>query len=146
MRELYRNDYFVMTVDDARSIVARARTERRFESLELVERTYEEVGRILDTLDRRRYVVLVDVRLAPPRNDPGYEQLVTRHEGRLYNGFRRIAFLAKTEAGRLQITRLFSESPLSDRTRAFTDQAAARAYLEAPEPPPPSVRRSTRFT
>jgi hypothetical protein len=146
MRELYRNDYFVMTVDEVRWIVCRARTERRFESLELVERVYDEVGRSLDILDRRKYVVLVDVRLAPPRNDPAYEQLITRYEGRLYNGFRRIAFLAKTEAGRLQITRLFADSALGERSRAFTDEAAARAYLEATDTSPPSARRSTRFT
>src|SRR5689334_5030890 len=105
MRELYRNDYFLMTADDARGLVQRARTEQRFESLEIVERVYEEVARICDALERSRYVVLVDVRLAPPRNDPAYEELIKRYEGRLYNGFRRIAFLAKTEAGRLQITR-----------------------------------------
>jgi hypothetical protein len=47
----------------------------------------------------------------------------------LYGGFRRVAALVKTQAGRLQITRLFQDSARGFEVRAFVDEAAALAYL-----------------
>jgi hypothetical protein len=145
MRELYRSDYFVMTVDDALGLVRRTRTDRRFETLELVELQYEQVSRALDTLDRRRHVLVIDVRPAPPRNDPAYEQIFARYEERLLGGFRRIAFVAQTEVGRLQITRLLGPSPFAGRARVFMDDTTALAYLDSPEPSRQSGRLDRLF-
>jgi hypothetical protein len=116
-----------MTVDDAQGLIRRTRTDRPFDSIDQAVASYQEVLRAMGILDRRRYALLVDLRSAPPRNDPIFEQNVERHLSALYGGFRRVAVLVRTEAGRLQISRLHRMASIS--TRAFTDEAAAIAYL-----------------
>jgi hypothetical protein len=133
MRELYRSEHFLMTVDDARGLLRRARTAQPYASFAEIERVYEELLRAMEAVDRRRHAVLLDVRLAPPRNDPAFEQLIRLYRMRLFNGFRRAAILTKTEAGRLQIGRLYQDLPFEVRT--FLDEATAIAYLLAPAPP-----------
>jgi hypothetical protein len=127
MRELHRGAHFVVTVDDVSRLVRRTRTERRFESLEEAENAYEAALRALATVDQGRHAMLVDVRLAPARNDPAFEELLARVGARLFSGFRRVAILARTEAGRLQIGRVSARFHPS--LRGFTDEAAALAYL-----------------
>jgi hypothetical protein len=132
MSELYRSDHFLVTCDDERKIVRRVRTDRRFESIEEVELAYSAVARVCAPLARRQYGLLVDVRLAPARNDPAYEEVIARYSGRLYGGFRGVAMLARTEAGRLQITRVAQS--YGTKVRAFIDEAAALAYLTSLPP------------
>ena len=127
MRELHRDAHFVVTVDDASRLVRRTRTERRFESLEEAESAYEAVLGAIATLDQGRHAQLVDVRHAPPRNDPAFEDLLARMSSRLLGGFRRVAVLARTEVGRLQVGRVAARFHPS--LRGFTDEAAALAYL-----------------
>lgn len=133
MRELYKSEYFVITVDDERKIVHRVRTDRPFAAIAELERSSEDMLRALSTVDRRRHAMLVDVRLAPPRNDPAFEEVVGRYQTRLYRGFRRVAILVKTEAGRLQLTRLVRGILRHGRT--FLDEQAALAYLLDPTQP-----------
>lgn len=133
MRELYKSDYFVLTVDDERKIVHCVRSDRRFAATADFERACKDMLQALSTVDRRQYVMLVDVRLAPPRNDPAFEQVVERYHPRLYKGFRRVAVLVKTEAGRLQLTRLLRVILRHGRT--FIDEQAAIAYLLDPTQP-----------
>lgn len=133
MRELLRSPFYLVTVDDERRIVRRLRTERPFDSLEQIEEAYEAVNRALARLDRSRYGLLIDVRLAPARNDTAYEQVVKRHQLGLHGGFRRLAFLVRTEAGRLQVSRMARVKGIPHR--AFVDdEPAALAYLLEPDP------------
>jgi hypothetical protein len=127
MSELYRSAHFLVASDEERKIVRRARTDRRFDSIEEVELAYDAVARVCEPFGRRRYALLVDVRLAPARNDPAYEQVITRYYGRLYGGFHRVATLARTEAGRLQIIRVAQRN--GSKSRAFLDEGAALDYL-----------------
>jgi hypothetical protein len=129
MREILRNAYHVIQVDDERRLVRRARTERSFASVAEVERYFEEVLQAGEPRDRRRYALLVDARLAPPRNDPVFEQIFERYRERLHEGYRRIALLTRTEVGKLHVSRLSGCD-----ARAFVDEAAALAYLLDPEP------------
>jgi hypothetical protein len=133
MRELYKSEYFLVTLDDEQKIVHRVRTDQRYATIADVERTSEEVVRSLNTIERRRYALLVDVRFAPPRNDLAFEQTMARYQTRLYMGFRRVAVLAKTEAGRLQIARLLRG--LLRQGHVFLDEQAALAYLLDPTQP-----------
>jgi hypothetical protein len=129
MRELHRSAHFVITVDEARRLVRRTRTDRGFESKEEIEDAYEDALKATAHIERTGHVLLVDVRLAPARNDPMFEQIIARYSPRLFDGFARLAILARTEVGKLQIMRLVST--YQQNTRAFTDEGAALAYLLA---------------
>lgn len=109
-------------------MMRRARTERGFDSLAEAQEAYDAMLKDVDAFDRPSYVLLVDTRLAPPRNDPGFEELIGRYYPRLYGGYPRIATLAKTQVGRLQIGRLAQRFTFDVRT--FVDEAEAIAYLE----------------
>jgi hypothetical protein len=137
VRELLRNPYFIVTVDDDRRCLRRARTELGFRSIPEAEATYAGVLQAVESVQRAHHVLLADMRLAPPRNDPAFEELVMRYYPRLYGGFRRAAALVKTQAGRLQLTRLNEGTNLGVRT--FVDEGDALAYLEGE--PRPSSRR-----
>ncbi len=132
MRELHRSDHFVITLDEATRVVRRTRTGRAFASLAEVEAAYDAAIRATESLDRRRYGLLIDVRLAPPRNDPEYEQIVERLAQRLYGAYPRVAILARTEVGRLQVRRMTERN--HSNARAFVDEAAALAYLREISP------------
>ena len=128
MRELYSSPFFVLRIDEARRIVTRARTERRFASLEEVEAEYGSMLPVFDQVSRARFGLLVDMRLAPPRNDPAFERIVNRLYHRLYGGFREVAILVKTQAGKLQLTRVCEVNGI--KAGIFLDEAAAFAHLE----------------
>lgn len=128
VREIHNSPFFLVSVEDERRILRRARTARGFETLVEAQEAYESMLRALDQIDPSTYALLVDMRLAPPRNDPGFEQLVGRYYPRLYGGYPRIAVLAKTQAGKLQITRVAQVFGYDIRT--FMMEAEALAYLQ----------------
>jgi hypothetical protein len=132
VRELYRCAYLVLTLDEERKLLRRARTDKGFATIEEVGIAYEAVLAALDSIDRSEHLLLVDMRLAPPRNDPAFERFVAQYTRLLYAGFRRTAALVKTQAGRLQLGRLFAQ--LNLEIPAFTDEASAIAYLMAAPP------------
>jgi hypothetical protein len=130
VREIYRSDYFIMTVDEERRLLRRTRTALAFPTAADAETSYQELLQAMDTIDRSTHVLLVDMRLAPPRNDEAFERVVDHYYARLYSGFPRIAALLKTQAGRLQIMRILQgfKFPL----QAFFDESEALAFLGIP--------------
>jgi hypothetical protein len=128
-RELLRLKHFLVTVDDDTRIVTRVRTAERFDSGAELETAYEQLLGALDSLDRPSHAQLVDVRLAPARNDPQFEAVVTRYHPRLYGGFRANAVLHQSAVGALQIKRIVDATGVSART--FTDEVEARRFLIA---------------
>jgi hypothetical protein len=127
VRELYSSPFFVLRVDDDRRVVTRARTERGFATIEEAEGEYGTMLRAFDQVSRARFGLLVDMRPAPPRNDPAFEKLLGGLYARLYGGFREVAVIVKTQAGRLQVTRLLETRGI--KATIFTDEAAAIAHL-----------------
>jgi hypothetical protein len=125
--ELLHTKHTRILADDTVRIVSRERTNVRFETLEEVAAEYEAIGAALDGLDRARYASLVDLRMAPPRNDEAYEDIARRHNARLYAGFRRVAVLVQTAAGRLQLRRFLDVS--RPDAAVFVDEREARAFL-----------------
>lgn len=126
-RELLKIKHLVVTVDDAARIVTRTRTADRFDSIEEVVSSYEQVVSALDQIDRTRHAQLVDVRLAPARNDPQFEAVVQRYHPALYRGFRANAVLVQSAVGKLQIKRMADVSGVL--SSAFTDEDEARRFL-----------------
>jgi hypothetical protein len=142
VRELYRCPYIVLTLDEDRMLLRRARTDKAFPSIEDAGAAYDAMLAAIDHhIDRSDHVQLVDMRLAPPRNDRAFEEFVGRYTVRLYGGFRRTAAVVKTQAGRLQLARVFAAFDFE--VPAFTEEASALAYLMA-APPRPRDGRARR--
>lgn len=131
MRELYRSEHLIATLDEGRRLVWRQRTAVPYETLAQVALTYETVLDVCAPMQRPEYALLIDMRLARPRNDPAFEQILGQYYERLNAGFGKIAVLVSTEAGRLQVQRTLHPSVVG-RLRSFCDEHEALAYLLAP--------------
>jgi hypothetical protein len=127
MRELLRTKQTVVTVDDETRVLRRARTEEHFESAAQMEAAYGELVRVMDRVDRPRYAQLVDVRDAPPRNDPEFEGIVARHHAGLYRGFLANVVLVQSVVGKLHVKRLLDGSGV--KARVFDNETEALEYL-----------------
>lgn len=129
MREILHTSHFVVTEDAIARIVTRSRTAERFTSAEEVTSEYDGLVRALDRVERSTYAVLVDLRLAPPRNDEAFEEIVGRYHVPLYDRFRRVAVVVHTAAGRLQLRRFLTVA--RPDAQVFTDVDEAAAFLRA---------------
>lgn len=70
----------------------------------------------------------MDIRLARPRNDPGFESAFQEARREMQRGFARIALVVGTSAGRLQAGR-YAKLDGRDDLAVFDDEAAARVWL-----------------
>jgi hypothetical protein len=77
--------------DEARKFVRYTRSSRGFASIAELDDVHLGLIWALQRLDRPRLSLLVDLRDAPPRNDPAFEQAIARHRGPMMQGFRRVA-------------------------------------------------------
>jgi hypothetical protein len=127
VRELLHTAHFLLVEDPVARIVTRTRTAERFTSLEVLASEYDGVVRALQRVDRSVYAHLVDLRQAPSRNDDAFEAAVTHYQAPLYDGFRRVAVIVATAAGRLQLRRFLTEYRADGQV--FTDPEEATAYL-----------------
>jgi len=127
VRELLHTAHFILSADETALIVTRTRTAQRFASLEELAAEYDGVVQALDRVDRAVYALLIDLRLAPPRNDEAFEAAVTRYQAPLYDRFRRVAVVVATAAGRLQLRRFLADS--RPDAGLFTDMDEATAFL-----------------
>jgi hypothetical protein len=127
VRELLHTSHFVVTEDSIARILTRSRTAERFTSAEQVTAEYDALVRALGLVDRAAYSVVVDLRLAPPRNDEAFEEIVAGYHARLYQRFRRVAVIVQSAAGRLQLRRFLSAA--RPDARVFTDLDEATAFL-----------------
>jgi hypothetical protein len=142
MRELYRSAFCLLTIDEERAIIRRVRTSQRFETIEVAKLAYDGVLQAVEGLDLARYGLLSDVREAPARNDPAFEQLLTHYYPRMFGSYRRMAVLVRTEAGRLHVARL---SRLHARPiEVFSDERLALTYLEVRDDEDRPLRRPAR--
>jgi hypothetical protein len=82
----------------------------------------------LRNVERGKLGLLVDVRLAPGRNDSEFEKSFQPYRQRLQRGFRRVAILVETTYGKLQCQRYAREDGISNCV--FDDYAAAVAWLD----------------
>jgi hypothetical protein len=129
VRDLLLTSHFRVIEDEHARIITRSRTALRFASAEEVVAQYDGLVRALDRVDRASYAVLVDLRLAPPRNDEAFEEIVGRYHAPLYERFRRVAVVVLTAAGRLQLRRFLSVA--RPDAGVFTDVEEAAAFLRA---------------
>ncbi len=109
MKEVFRNAYFVVSLEPDAPIVRVSRTSTPFETLEDVTHRFLELGGVLDRLGRAGKNLLFDMREAPARNDPAFEQAMAQVHARVYWGFGKLGVLVRTAAGMLQVKRAARE-------------------------------------
>jgi hypothetical protein len=101
-------------------------------SLDRFSEVAEAFERALAGVDRSRLGLLVDLRDGPMRNDAVFERTAAPYQARMVAGFRRVAVLVKTPAGKLQMRRL-AEGALHEMPgiHVFDEEPAALAFLTA---------------
>ena len=78
-------------------------------------------------LDRSQYVLLQDMRAARGRNDPEFEQAITRERAGMSAEFRRLALIVSTNVGRMHVQRHMQQMGLP--ARVFLDEQQALQWL-----------------
>ncbi|WP_437586131.1 hypothetical protein [Sorangium sp. So ce1000] len=132
MREVLRNAHFVVAVDHAARLVRVTRSAEPFDSIEQIEQKCREVIAALAPVDRTVMSLLLDIRAAPGRNDPKFEEATLRLRTAAVRGFGRVAVLVQTTAGALQVRRHNREDGI-DRMIS-DDERELLAYLAAAPP------------
>ncbi len=103
------------------------RTANAYTSVNEVRSAFDPVRRIVETLDRANTSVLVDMRLAPPRDDPEFEHAAGDQPKLLSRGFKRSAVLIRTAIGLLHVQRHMQRLGLP--MKVFNDEQQALDYL-----------------
>ena len=120
--EPYFSPYFAVTELPGVPVLRVVRSPRAFPSLAEMSRAWDALNRALDRIDRTRFALLMDLRLATGRNDHNFEQTLTPHRRELQRGFSRTAVLVSSPAGVLQVHR-----------HAIQDGMQMRAFMEPPK-------------
>jgi hypothetical protein len=81
----------------------------------------------LAPLHRAKLSLLLDLRLAPARNDPTYEAAVSPLRKGVTQDFFRVGALLQSAVGKLQIQRYAREDGIA--LQAFVNESLALAYL-----------------
>jgi hypothetical protein len=110
---LGQTEHFLLLSDSSCQLVLALRTRAPFERIFDIDLCFREMERILLPVPRNRYVMLVDARSGPSRNDEGFENAMKMSRRRILSGFLRYASLVATAAGRLQINRFAKEDGLT---------------------------------
>jgi hypothetical protein len=129
MKTLLADPLLTVTVEEARGLVRYQRTREPMPTLDAMRALHERMFDALRTLPLKRFKLLVDVREAPPRNDPAFEREVTRILDVTISKFAGHAVLVKSAVGMLQVQRLERERKASGRA-VFADEGDALRYLE----------------
>jgi hypothetical protein len=131
--KIYEAVYFHIELDVRTGIIRLSRTSRAYESLVDVGLSHAAVHERLWDLRGRHLVLLLDLRAAPPRNDPEFEEALVASRRELFSFFDRVAILVRTAAGMMQLTRMVRSD--GGGAGVFHDEEKAIDYLlDRPEP------------
>lgn len=124
-KTLLATPYGTMTWDATHSIVRFVRTSLGYATAADIEREGVQVERALEKAGKVR--LLVDLRAATPRNDPGFEADIVKFRRKLCGGGQKVVILVCTAMGALQVKRHMREDGFA--VEVFTQEAAALACL-----------------
>ena len=127
MFHLLQTPYLIIARVPGFDVIHFKRLSLSLYDLEQLHATLTAAVAAMDTVDRSRFGLLVDVREAPLRTDPEFEQIFAMYRPKLLGGFAKIAVLLKTEVGKLQAMRMGREDRLQFKT--FDDEREAMSYL-----------------
>lgn len=117
-------------IDRALGLVRYERTALSFDDVGSIDATHDAIVRSVESCDRSRLALLVDLREGPARNDPTFEAAMARHRPRILGGYRRVASLVRTAVGKLQVGRHLRDDGLV--FHITHDEEDAMRYLLAP--------------
>jgi hypothetical protein len=126
-REIYRDDYLVLTLEREGALVRVVRSARAYPDVAGLEQSNAQARAALLPILPPDCCLLVDQRLAPGRNDPGFEQALKRSRLQLYPLFRKRAVLVQLSVGMLHVQRLQKDDNLE--RMVAQDEAALLRYL-----------------
>jgi hypothetical protein len=104
-KQVSRNEYFTVLVDERMGIIRTIRSDKPFASIQELEASFAALSKILDDLGRARFALIVDIRAAPGRNDPEFEAALQRVRHLWIGGFRKVGVLVQSVVGMLQVKR-----------------------------------------
>ncbi|MBK8251423.1 MAG: hypothetical protein IPK82_01985 [Polyangiaceae bacterium] len=139
VQELVRNAHVRVKFDPQTGLVRMVRTSTPIDTNEQLFESHVPIVTALDLIGREGKTLLIDTRLAPPRNDPEFEAALRPLRVRIARGFLRVAVVTRTATGQLQVQRQTRES--GDDIRVFMSEEDAIAYLKGrldSRRPPPS--------
>jgi hypothetical protein len=126
--DLYKDEWVTVSFDPASGVVRYQRTAVPYGGVGDIERSYAAIREVIQLL-APGMKLLIDVRLAPPRNDAAFESKANGAIDAFVAKFVKHATLVRTAVGRLQTVRLAQER--GAEPHVFDDEAAALAYLGA---------------
>lgn len=127
MNQLVGNAFVSVSVDHLGGVVRVTRSGQRAESVDEITAAFDRAIRALDTLDRRRLRLLIDLRAAPGRNDAEFERAMATRRSQLMRAFAAVALLVQTPVGELQVARITREDGAD--AKVFSDEAKALTWL-----------------
>jgi hypothetical protein len=134
VRALFADEYLTITFDTDSRVVRFVRNDKRYPSMEVVRAEHVALASAIAHIVPKEHALLIDVRVAPPRNDEAFEAEITRLVTSLVNKFKKHAFLVQTAVGTLQVRRL-SAVQGSPAAATFSDEGAALTYLTSQDKP-----------
>jgi hypothetical protein len=134
---LLETAYCTIDWDRQHGILRFARTEQPYPSTAAIEHEAIEIERAVDRMRGAR--LLVDLRLATPRNDPEFETVMKKYRRKLFERAERAAVLVRTAVGVLQVKRHMRED--GHHVEVFQAEEDALSYLDGAAPD-----SSTRIT
>lgn len=139
---MYRSSYYEMTSNEATRVVVLRRTAEPYASDGQLR---AEVDGIVQCFEPKHaaWGIVVDMRDAPPRNDPAFEAAMRRLRFQVGQAFRKVLVVVSTASGEMQVTRLHREGGHVYGVMRDFGEAIVLAGNSEPPPVPASVRPSS---
>ena len=107
-RAVYRSHFYELVEDEHEPLVWLVRSPRPYDGASEVRAEVDALVRCFKPR-HRAYGSVVDMRDAPPRNDPGFEAAMRQLRFAVGRAFERVVVLVATASGEMQVTRLHRE-------------------------------------
>jgi hypothetical protein len=122
LRALISTDYWLMEEDEGQKFALLRRHAVPVDSLEeLLEQNHEIIEQMRTVQDD--FGIVVDMRQAPPRNDPAFEDAMGQLRREIFNRYARVAVLVSSEIGVLQVNRIGR----NEGSKTYATQSEAEA-------------------
>lgn len=137
---LYADAYVEVTFSSTEGVTRLVRSGTPYPDLSAVRRSYEALLKSLSLglFGQKSPFLIVDMRTAPARNDPQFEETQKEYRQCLLARFARIATLVSTRAGLLHVQR-YSREDGTQNIHGFLSENDALHYLRAGETPKSAV-------
>lgn len=133
---IYSDDYVSVTYAASEGVFRFARLSKPYESVEAAKQSYEALIAAIPALlvGHKAPRLLIDMRSAPARNDPAFEEMQRTYRRFLLKRFARVATLLHSRAGLLHVQRIGREDGRTG-VHGFLDESAAIHYLQTGDEP-----------